>query len=120
MQDIYDRLASYGVRFEGEQGAYVPTDGERTLSELAAEGGKIVRVRWIGGEYIPGRGRCYDLSYVQGELKDGTRVRIIQLPAAFLVPRNQLKGAMISWAKEQGVYAKALGLLEDGVWSILG
>lgn len=120
MQDIHDKLASYGVAFEGEQGAYTPTEGERTLSELQAEGGRVVRVRWIGGEYIPGRGKCYDLSYVQGELKDGTRVRIIQLPAAFLVPRHARKSAMIDWAKEQGVFAKALGLLEDGNWSTLG
>lgn len=120
MNDIHDKLASYGVSFEGEQGAYIPADVRMTLSELAAAGGKIVRVRWIGGDYIPGRGKCYDLSYVQGELRDGTRVSINHLPAAFLIPRRALKGAMIEWAKDWGVYAKGLGLLEDGNWSILG
>lgn len=118
--DIYNKLDSYGVRYEGEQGAYIPADVRMTLNELASENGKIVRVRWIGGDYIPGRGRCYDLSYVQGELPDGRRVSLDHLPAAFLIPRHQLKGAMIEWAKECGVFAKGLGLLEDGNWSILG
>lgn len=115
--DFFDRMASYGVQFEGEQG-HVPTEGAMTLSELSERGGHIVRVRWIGGEYIPGRGKCYDLSYVHGQLADGTRVQIYHLPAAFLIPKNQLKGALIEWAKEEGVFAKGLGLLEN--FSILG
>jgi hypothetical protein len=119
MNDIHDKLSSYGVPFEGEQGAYVETEDEVTLSELAARGGRIVRVRWIGGDYIPGRGKCYDLSYVHGEI-GGKRVRLSHLPAAFLIPRRELKGEMIRWAKEEGVYAKGLGLLDDGNWSILG
>lgn len=118
--DIYTKLQSYGVQFEGEQGAYVPTEESMTLAELKVRGGHIVRVRWIGGDYIPGRGKCYDLSYVHGELADGTRVSVTHLPAAFLIPRRNLKGAMIEWAKEEGVFAKALGLLDDGLYSILG
>jgi hypothetical protein len=120
MNDIYDSLASYGVRFEGEQGAYQPADVRMTLSELASSKGTIVRVRWIGGDYIPGRGRCYDLSYVQGQLPDGRRVSLDQLPASFLIPRHQLKKAMIEWAKEEGVFGKGMGLLDDGNYSILG
>lgn len=119
MSDIYDTLNRYGVQFEGEQGAYIPADVRMTLRELADNGGKIVRVRWIGGDYIPGRGKCYDLSYVQGELRDGTRVSLDYLPAAYLIPRHQMKGAMIAWAKECGVFAKGVGLLDNG-WSILG
>jgi hypothetical protein len=117
--DTYDRLAEYGVRFEGEQGPYVQTDDFMTLAELVARGGRIVRVRWIGGEYVPGRGRCYDLSYVHGEIGNA-RVSITHLPAAFLVPRRELKGEMIAWAKEEGVYAKGCGLLDSGNYSILG
>jgi hypothetical protein len=118
--DIYTKLASYGVAFEGEQGGYVPAEHFMTLAELKAKGGHIVRVRWIGGDYLPGRGKCYDLSYVQGQLADGTRVSITHLPAAFLIPRRQLKGEMIAWAKAEGVFAKGLGLLDDGTYSILG
>lgn len=117
---LEDRLSSYGVSFEGEQGGYVPTEDEMTLGELAARGGRIVRVRWIGGDYIPGHGKCYDLSYVHAELPDGTRVRLSHLPAAFLIPRRALKGVLIEWAKEENVFAKSLGLLDDGLFSILG
>lgn len=117
--DVYTKLDSYGVSYEGEQGSYVPTEETLSLSELAARGGRIVRVRWIGGDYIPGRGKCYDISYVHGELKDGTRVRInMTCPNWNLVPRHQMKGVLIEWAKEEGVYAKGLGLLEN--FSVLG
>lgn len=118
--DIYTKLDSYGVTYEGEQGGYVPTEEAMSLKELSARGGRITRVRWIGGDYIPGRGKCYDLSYVHGELRDGTRVSLTHLPAAFLVPKHQRKGAMIEWAKEEGVFAKGLGLLDDSCWSTLG
>jgi hypothetical protein len=119
--DIYTKLDSYGVNYEGEQGDYQAPDLDYdvTLSELAARGGKIVRVRWIGGDYIPGRGKCYDLSYVHGEI-DGQRVRInLQGCDEWgLIPRRQLKAAMIAWAKNEGVYAKGIGLLDN--YSILG
>lgn len=120
--DIHSRLDAYGVSYEGEQGAYVETEDEVTLSELAADGGKIVRVRWIGGDYIPGRGKCYDLSYVHGTKADGTRVRLnLQgCDAWSLIPRREIKGALIAWAKNEGVYAKGLGLLDEGNFSILG
>lgn len=123
MTDTYDRLQQYGVPFEGEQGPYQAPDLDYdvTLGELAAQGGRIVRVRWIGGDYIPGRGKCYDVSYVHGEI-DGKRVRLnLQGCDEWnLIPRRQLKGAMIAWAKNEGVFAKGIGLLDEGVWSILG
>lgn len=151
--DVYAKLNSYGVSYEGEQGAYVPTEEFVTLSELAARGGRIVRVRWIGGDYVPGRGKCYDLSYVHGEVVEACgvcdgrgqnragggdnfqtstcrncygegevskRVSLVSLPAAFLIPRRGIMGALIDWAKSEGVFAKGLGLLDDGNFSILG
>ncbi|HMM95415.1 hypothetical protein [Phycicoccus sp.] len=66
--DLHAKLDSYGVSYEGEQAPYVETEGNVTLSELAARGGRIVKVRWIGGDFIPGRGKCYDLSYIHGEV----------------------------------------------------
>lgn len=121
---IADKLAAYGVPHEGEQGPYQPAVERITLNALSARGGRIVRVRWIGGDYVPGRGKCYDLSYVQGAVADadGNEVRVdIHVPhAANLIPRRRLKGAMIEWARDEGVYAKALGLLDDGNYSILG
>lgn len=119
--DIYDKLASYGVAFEGEQGSYVPFEEQMSLAEFAShKGARIVRVRWIGGDYIPGRGKCYDISYIHGELADGTRVRIQEHWDLSLVPRHQMAGRLIEWAKEEKVYAKGLGLLDRGVWSVLG
>jgi hypothetical protein len=120
MNDMHTYLDNHGVSYEGEQAPYVPTEEEMSLAELAQRGGSIVRVRWIGGDFIPGRGKCYDLSYVHGVLKDGTRVRLNHLPAAFLIPRHARKGEMIAWAKAEGVFAKGLGLLDDANWSTLG
>lgn len=121
---ITDNLVAYGVPFDGEQGPYQPGAERITLNALAARGGRIVRVRWIGGDYVPGRGKCYDLSYVQGAVTDadGNEVRVdVHVPnAAHLIPRRRLKGAMIEWARDEGVYAKDLGLLDDGNYSILG
>jgi hypothetical protein len=119
--DIYDKLAAYGVAFEGEQGGYVPFEDQMSLGEFAShKGARIVRVRWIGGDYIPGYGKCYDISYIHGVLADGTRIRINDPWNCTLVPKHKMMGALIEWAKEEGVYAKGLGLLERGNWSVLG
>jgi hypothetical protein len=88
------------------------------LNELVARGGRVTRVRWLT-EFIPGRGKCADLSYVHGELADGTPVSLTHLPAAFLVPFRSRKGALIDWATEEGVFAKACGLLDSSVESVL-
>ncbi len=81
------------------------------LSELAAAGGRITRVRWLQ------EGGRSDLSYVHGELRDGTPVRIEGALVSFLV-RSRM-GALIEWAKAEGVYAKPLGLLDQANWSVL-
>lgn len=119
--DIYEALNFYGVSYEGEQGEYTPTVADVTLGELAAQGGRITRVRWIGGEYIPGRGKCYDLCYVHGQIRgEEVSVRLDGLENWALVPKHQRKGEMIAWAKAWGVFAKGLGLLDDSNWSTLG
>lgn len=89
-----------------------------SLAQLKAAGGTITRVRWIGGEYIPGRGKCYDLSYVHGEV-GGKPVTLSHLPVAMLVPARERTAALIAWAKEEGVFAKSIGLLDRINWSIL-
>lgn len=114
-----DLATRYGVSLEGHQG-YIPTTEAMDLGELSDAGGKIIKVRFIGGDYIPGRGKCYDLSYATGQLPDGTMVRIEQLPAMFLIPRRLFKANLIAWAREVKVFAKGLGLLDEGNWSILG
>lgn len=122
-----DRLHTvYGVNETGmpvgpEYHATVSHEEYIGLAELKERGGRITRVRFIGGDYIPGRGKCYDVSYVHGMI-DGQVVSIDTnaMPEWNLIPRRNLKGALIAWAKEEGVYAKALGLLDEGNYSILG
>jgi hypothetical protein len=122
MNEFYaaeDLATRYGVHFEGHQG-YIPTTEAMSLGELSDAGGRVTKVRFIGGDYIPGRGKCYDLSYTHGELPNGAQVRIEHLPAIFLTPRRALKGELIRWAKDEKVFAKGLGMLDEGNWSILG
>lgn len=82
-----------------------------TLKELADAHGQITRVRMF-------REAGYtDVSYIYGELPDGTHVRIWDTPdARYMLPVHLL----LAWAKEEGVYAKGIGLLNSLNWSILG
>lgn len=122
-----DRLHTvYGVNETGapvghEYHASVSHEERINLDELRRRGGRITRVRMIGGEFIPGRGKCYDVSYVHGQI-DGQNVSIdtSAMPEWNFIPRFKIKAAMIAWAKAEGVYAKGLGLLDEGVYSILG
>lgn len=64
------------------------------------------------------RGYPYmDISYCHGVLKDGTNVRI-QITCGPLA-RRAPKAGLIEWAKSEGAFAKGLGLLDEGNWSVL-
>jgi hypothetical protein len=126
MNDIYSRLDRYGVEYDGVQvdqtyHEQVSSDS-LTLGEISARGGKISRVRLIGGDYIPGRGKCYDVSYVHATLPDETivQVNLQGLDNWNLLPRREVKGEFIAWAKNEHVFAKALGLLDESNYSWLG
>lgn len=73
----------------------------------------INRLRLLGEPGYP----YYDISYCYGTLKDGTHVRV-DLGAANILRRN-VKGELIRLAKEAGRFAKGMGLLDEGNWSIL-
>jgi hypothetical protein len=71
----------------------------------------------------------YDVSYVYGTLRDGRHVRVT-LAGHHTLPRTirsgrldlmltDVKRALIGIAKETGVYAKGLGMLDDAAISIL-
>lgn len=98
----------------------VDYQNDLTLSQLQAAGGKITRVRFLT-DYIPQLGgRVADISYVHGETPDGVIHSIkVTAPQWSLIPQYKIKGALIEWAKEEKVYAKGLGLLDEGNWSIL-
>lgn len=147
-QSVVDRMEAYGVQCTGEvvTAEYhqnVEYSNEMFLSEVAAQGGRISRVR-ILKEY----GRC-DISYIHATIPGGrrgcashqsidggpssmcvecvakTKDRVV--PVRLNIPAGstclwfrQVKGAFIEWAKAEGVYAKGLGLLDEGTWAVLG
>lgn len=85
-----------------------------TLNELDAAGGTITRLRLLTERGYP----FLDISYAHGTLPDGRIVRI-NLADVDKLRRKSIKGDLIEWAKRQGVFAKRLGLLDEGNWSIL-
>jgi hypothetical protein len=74
---------------------------------------RITRLRLLTEPGYP----YFDISYVYGVLKDGRHCRIDGAPMH--LGRKTLKRDLIAWAKEEGAYAKGLGLLDDSNWSIL-
>ena len=146
-QAIADRAESYGVSTQGEvvgpeYHAGVDYADIMTLKELAAAGGHISRVRILASKdwgFWAG-----DISYIHGEIdapcptcnnsrarlqmgcstcqSRGTFRKTVPLRVDFNsmgVRMNKMKGALIEWAKEEKVFAKGLGLLDEGNWSIL-
>ena len=84
-----------------------------TLAELQAAGGKVSRLRLLTEAGYP----WYDISYAHGTLPDGT---IVPLHVTTMkLRRKALKADLIAWAKEEGVYAKGLGLLDAANWSTM-
>lgn len=87
-----------------------------TLAEVSARGGKITRLRILGGG--PADGFMADISYIHATLPDGTIVPLHQdYPMCF--PIRKVKSELIAWAKEHKVFAKGLGLLDESNWSRL-
>jgi hypothetical protein len=87
-----------------------------SLAEVAEAKGKITRVRILTERTQ--FGTLCDISYITATLPNGQMVNV-QNGLDNLTPKHQLKGKMIEWAKRQGVFAKGLGLLDEGNWSIL-
>lgn len=86
---------------------------EQTVDLTDARLRRITRLRLVTDAGFP----FYDLSYCYGELKDGEPVRV-RLPRHQWSRRN-LRGELIEMAREAGVYAKGLGLLDPTVLSVL-
>lgn len=86
-----------------------------SLAEVAEAKGHITRVRLLA-EMIGGVRRV-DVSYIHATLGNGETVNVSN-GLDNLTPIRELKKEMIEWAKREGVYAKGLGLLDEGNWSI--
>lgn len=86
-----------------------------SLKEVADAKGKITRVRILTERTYSGT--LCDVSYIHASLPSGEIVNV-QVRLNNLCPLRSLKGEMIEWAKREGVFAKGLGLLDEGNWSI--
>jgi hypothetical protein len=86
-----------------------------SLREIKELGGKITRVR-ILTERTFGGTLC-DISYINATLKDGSTVGV-RVHVDNLTPLRNLKKAMLDWAQREGVFAKSIGLIDEGNWSI--
>lgn len=86
-----------------------------TLRQLSEAGGKVDRIRLIS--YRLGGQRMYDVSYMYGVLPDDSLVRLVG-GDALGVPAHTFKGHLIEWARREKVFAKGLGLLDQGRWSV--
>ena len=86
-----------------------------TLRQLSEAGGRVDRIRLIS--YRLGGQRMYDVSYMYGILPDGSLVRLVG-GEVLGTPARTFKGHLIEWARREGVFAKGLGLLDEGRWSV--
>lgn len=93
-------------------------DYSQTYTLLAVKecGGRISRVRLLTERWPSGR--IADVSYIHATMPNG-KVVPVQVGCDNCIPLHQVKKAFIDWAKREGVYAKALGLLDEGNWSVL-
>jgi hypothetical protein len=101
-----------GAAYHGE----VDYTEQYTLSMVAAEGGRISRVRLLTERWPSGR--IADVSYIHATLPSGKMVPV-QVDCDNCTPLYQIKKAFIDWAKREHVYAKGLGLLDESNWSVL-
>jgi len=90
-----------------------------TLRALSDAGGHVSRIRVLADNW-GGQGYMCDVSYVHGVLPNGQSVPIaVPLEAGSLYGPKGLKSRLIDWAKDEGVYAKGLGMLDETNWSVL-
>jgi hypothetical protein len=111
-RNIYGAIETNGLVNGHEYHAQTDNSRRYSLAEVKAEGGKITRVRMFQE-----MGRI-DVSYIHAVLKDGRQVEVTH-PLGFLIPKNRLKKSMLDWAQSEGVFAKSIGLIDEGNWSIL-
>ena len=108
-------LRSLGVQMSGDQHDYTTPEGQKYLDEVF-EGGvvdwrdrdlkRITILRLISDPGFP----MWDVSYCHGERQDGTLCRV-HLPFHQLEKRRW-KSEIVAWAREDGVWAKGLGIFD--------
>jgi hypothetical protein len=120
MNSIYD-TATGQPSVTAEYHEQVDHSRTYTLRELRNANGRITRVRVLADVW-PGRGLIGDISYIHGTLPNGTvvPVNLAHMPSSGVgILVRELKKEFIEWGKAEGVFAKGLGLLDSGNWSVL-
>jgi len=103
-----EALAKYGVLETNPIGGdYHKVDRSVQVGWNDPRLAQVTRLRLITDPGYP----LWDVSYCHGILKDGTEVTVV-LPFRDL-PKKGTVAAIISYAKEDGVYAKGLGILDN-------
>ncbi len=110
--DMIDRLASYGVNetnnialADYDHRSVDYAEGDVSLSDPRLV--RIDRLRLLTDPGYP----YFDVSYCYGTLQDGRHVRVDI--GANQLPRKGLSRALVDLAKEAGVHAKRMGLLDN-------
>lgn len=112
-----DRALAYGVNetnniaFAAYNHNHIDYDEYVTLGDPRLK--SIDRLRLLTEPGFP----FYDISYCYGTLKDGRHVRLSGCPQH--ISKRRPKADLIAWAREEGAYAKGLGLLDENNWSVL-
>lgn len=90
-----------------------------TLREVAEHGGRVTRVRLLTDSWAGTR--MADVSYIHVTFPNGVSAPLIVSGSVGgpLWGKQGIKAQFIAWARQEGVNAKALGLLDEAVWSIL-
>jgi len=115
-RNLYGAVETNGLQNGTDYHGEVDYTRLYSLGEIKDLGGKITRVR-ILTERMFGRTLC-DVSYVHATLPDGKTVPV-QVLVSNLTPLRELKKEMLDWAQSQGVFAKSIGLIDEGNWSML-
>ena len=108
-----DKMAAYGVRESNSifDAAYTHEHVDYDEGDVRLNDPRLISIDRLRLLTERGYPYCY------GTLRDGRHVRVYLGDTR--LPRKNTKGFLIELAREQGVYAKRLGLLDEGNWSIL-
>lgn len=112
----YATLSTNPLLDPAEYHSSVSYADQMTLAQVADAGGKLTRIRVLGGG--PSDGFYADISYIHATLPDGKVVPLYQdFPMGFQI-RN-LKKVLLEWAKQSGVFGKKVDLFNEGIYDIL-
>lgn len=114
--ETHDRAAAMGAQMSGPQANFLTPEGRAYLDEVHSrqpldwrdrELVRVTRLRLLSDPGSP----YWDVSYCHGVDRDGNPRRV-QVPFVQL-PKRGMRRAIVKHAKEDGVFAKGLGILDN-------